>query len=274
MFTLEAIKQLAAAEEARQVQDNIMRAFTSEGIAAIPDGISIKDLEAYMPTRRRQRGTFQTNDNKAFAEYVIEHKEHGATVFVNAQNMQAVAVLNLGDKTSPGHCDNRAALGLKKTAAYGALLDLCSRAHQNQRDFAEFLEDWAPQVVFFDDSNTVIEPKKALAAVRKLTIESVQRVQTEQNSLSANRSTFEQVGATSLEPIPVRLVFSCIPYYGLNERSIGVRVGVVTGGKDPAFTARIINREGLDEELAREFSELVSDSLPDTPVTIGEYTSK
>lgn len=273
MFTVEAIKQLAAAEEARQVQDNITHAFTSEGLAAIPDGMNFRDLETFMPTRRRQRGTFETTDIDSFGLYVEQHKEHGATVFINADHMKAVAVLNLGDKVAPGHCDNRAILTVDKTAAYSALQFLCGRSH-NQKDLAEFLEDWVSLVVCMDETGATIEPKKALAAVRKLTVESMQKVESAQNSLSATRSTFEQVNATSADPIPVRLVFDCAPYNGLRIHSFDVRVGVLTSGKDPAFSCRMVNEAGSKEEIAREFADLTKRALNDTPVTIGSYQAK
>lgn len=273
MFSLEAIKELSAADEARKVQDNINSALEDHGIAALPDGITAKDLETYMPVRRRQRGAFTTADKDSFAKYVNEHKEHGATVFINADTMRASAVLNLGTKDVPGHCDNSATLLLEKTAAYAALRHLCAN-QIGQKGFSEFLEDWSEQLVCVDVDGNDIEPKKAIAAVRKLTIESMHKVESAQNSLSASRSTFEQVNATSADPIPVRLVFECAPYTGLRGHSLDVRINVLTSSKDPLFTARIVNIEGRNEEFAREFSELVTKSLGDTPVVIGSYTTK
>ncbi len=273
MFTKETIEKLQAADAAQVAQENVTQAFFGDGIASIPDGVSIKDLETYMPNRRRQRGAFATADKDSFAKYVNEHKEHGATVFINADTMRATAVLNLGTKDAPGHCDNNATLLLEKTAAYDALRDLCA-GQIGQKGFSEFLEDWAEKLVCVDVDGNNIEPKKAIAAVRKLTIESMHKVESAQNSLSASRSTFEQVNATSADPIPVRLVFECAPYAGLRIHFLDVRINVLTSSKDPLFTARIVNMEGRNEQFAREFSELVTKSLGDTPVVIGSYTTK
>lgn len=274
MFDKPAIQQIQESQTAHVVQDNILRALTSEGVLALPDSVATKDLEAYMPTRRRQRGNFRTSDKASFASYVQEHKEHGATVFIDADHMIAAGILNLGTKDTPGHCDNRAVLALQKTAGYFSLINLCSRSIQTQRDLAEFLEDWASNLFCLDEAGNTIEPKKAIAAVRKLTVESMHKVESAQNSLSASRSTFEQVNATSTDPIPVRIVFSCEPYFGLSARAIAVRVSVLTSGKDPAFTCRIVNESALGEEIAQEFAELVKASLTDTPVAIGTYESK
>ena len=67
-----------------------------------------------------------TSSVAPFAEYVDQHKEPGAAVFVDQDAMTAVAVLNLGTPDQPGHADNIAKMVAKRMAAFAALLQHAS----------------------------------------------------------------------------------------------------------------------------------------------------
>ena len=94
-----------------------------------------------------------------------------------------------------------------------------------------------------------------------------------EQQLSATRSAFESVSATSTEPLPTTIYFSCVPYHGLSERQFVLRLGVLTGAKEPAIVLRIVNKEQHEEEMAAELSELVANNLKDSgvPVMVGRY---
>ena len=111
--------------------------------AALPNDFQIEDLEYYMPTRRRAAGQMTTPFINDFVAYVGQHKQDGCTIFVDADQMQGKAVLDLGTPTAPGHCVNVASLGPKATAAFASLKSVIER-QRNQKDTAEWLEDWAP----------------------------------------------------------------------------------------------------------------------------------
>ena len=208
-----------------------------------------------------------------FAVYTIDHKEAGATVFVGKDNMQAVAVLNLGTPDEPGHGDNRAVLAPPKTAAFSALLSIANGGQRRQTDVAEYLEDWAPLIRCENDAGDDVPVKLAAAAVRKLTIEGTKRLETSEQSLSASRSAFEQVRATAVDTLPVFINVTCEPYQGLADRTFRLRLGIVTGDK-PALVLRVVKREQHDEEMAQELAQLVRGALTgsDVPVLVGSYS--
>lgn len=273
MFDKDAIQLLAQAESISAAAAAVEGAIGSEfGTVALPSEFTVHDLEKTLPLRRRARGIMTTSSVVPFAEYVGVHKEPGAAVFVDQDNMTAVAVLNLGTPNDPGHADNIAKMVAKRMAAYTALLQHASGSGLAQAKAAEFLEDWPGYFKFFKEA-TEIAPGQAIAAVRKLTIEAMRKLESTEQQLSATRSAFESVSATSTEPLPTTIYFNCVPYHGLKERQFVLRLGVQTGGKDPAIVLRIVNKEQHEEEMAAELAELVASSLSASgvPVMVGKY---
>jgi len=276
MFTAEAIQEISRAQAITAASAAVGSAAlgaNGHDVVALPEQFKLHDLEHYLPTRRRLRGSMTTPTLADFASYTIDNKEAGATVFVNPDAMKAVAVLNLGTPASPGHGDNRAVLAPPKTAAFSALLSIASGSQRRQTDVAEYLEDWAPLIRSENEAGEDIAVKHAAAAVRKITIEGTRRQESSEQQLSAARSTFEQVKATGTDHLPVLIDVTCEPYLGLAARTFRLRLGIVTGDK-PALVLRIVKREQHDEDVAQEMAQLVRGALTgsDVPVLVGSYS--
>lgn len=277
-FTVEAIRELQESNTVGASNDNVrMMAGPKSAVVALPDRYSTHDLEKFLPRRRRARGRMTTTSVDDFAAYCVTHREPGATVFIDASKMRAVSVLNLGMPDQPGHADNQAVLELEQTAAFKALMQARS-GHKSQATLAEFLEDWPDAVQAFANSEQITAPK-AIAAIRKITIESLRKLESEEQQLSATRSAFESVAATSTEKLPTHLYFRCVPYAGLTERTFVLRLAIHTGDRAPQLSLRIINEELHSEQMAQElgvklretFSERSGDSP--LPVLIGSYSA-
>lgn len=197
LIELLALGQSNAIERAN---DDTSNALDGYGIVHLPSHYTRHDLEPFQPVRRRMRGNMTTNVVGHFATYAKAHQQEGASVFIDPVAMNAKAVLNLGSSDAPGHCDNTATLVAKQTAAYAALRQAACGRPMSHQDVAEFFEDWMPYLKFSKD-DAPVEGKHAVAAVRKITIEALRKVESEEQSLSASRSTFEAVKATSADPI-------------------------------------------------------------------------
>ena len=263
---LEAGNAIAAADAA--LTDALIN---GTGIVALPDDFKTHDIESVLPHRRRARGTMSTPFVHPFAQYATAYAGPGACVFVNPESMQARAVLDLGTQETPGHADNSAKLEPMRTAAYAALRQIHGN-QATQQTIAEFFEDWAGQVQYFN-ADGEITPKQAIAAVRRITIEALSKVESEEQQLSANRSAFESVTASSKEPIPTTVYFKCKPYADLNERVFVLRLAILTGEKAPRITLRIQKLEEHTEEMATELCELVSNAIAGAmPVLVGSYS--
>jgi uncharacterized protein YfdQ (DUF2303 family) len=271
--TLEALSQGPAIDAAMRAAETAMPVV--DGILPLPDNFHAHDMEKLLQLRRRARGSMTTSAIEHFAAYVSRHAEAGASVFVDPDKMAARAVLNLGTPAAPGHADNTATFEPKSTASYRAMLAVASGAGKSQQVLAEFLEDWAPYVACFH-GEAAMETKHAIAAVRKVTIESLSRSESTQEQLSATRSAFDQVKATSGDGVlPTRIEFVCEPYVGMSQRTFAMRLAILTGGKAPELTLRVIKAEEHAEAMATELVEKVSDAIGESvPVLIGVYSAK
>lgn len=272
MLTKDAIQELAQAQAITAA--NAVRAFSErEGFAALPDNFQLHDLEKHLPHRRRARGTMTTSSVPDFAAYVMAHKEEGAAAFVEQDKMTATAILNLGRPSMPGQADNRAKLEPKRTAAYMALRATANGGALKQATVAEFLEDWPGQIQCFNEAGSITAPK-AIAAVRKISIDAMRKIESAEQQLSATRSAFESVQATSTEPLPTTIYFKTVAYHGLTERNFVLRLGVLTTGDKPMVTLRVVNQEQHDEEMAAELAALVREALQgELPVLVGAYAA-
>lgn len=267
LTALQESKAIDAAQAALKFSDQ------TNNIVSLPSDFTTHDLEKFLPLRRRARGTMATSVVDAFCDYTTQHAEPGATVFVDADNMQAFAVLNLGTPDLPGHADNKAKVELKRTASYQAMLNIANGQGFKQATVAEFLEDWPDQIKCFNDAG-VIAASKSIAAIRKLTIESMRKLESSEQQLSASKSAFELVQATSADPIPTTVVFRCQPYPDLMEREFAIRLSIQTGSDKPTIALRVIKIEKHIEEMAKELAELIAKGFDEKaiPVLIGGYT--
>lgn len=267
---------LIALQEAQAIGDAGIALRNSEdtkNLAALPSDYKLHDLEPYLPGRRRARGLMATAQLTSFALYVIERAEAGATVFVDQKTMSATAVLNLGTSDKPGHADNKTQLTLERTAAYAALLQHASGAGHSQKAIAEWMEDWADNIEAFAADGTPIKTPQAVAAVRKITIDAMRKVESAEQSLSASKSAFESVQASSTETLPTLIMFSCQPYADLDQRTFSLRLGVLTGEATPKVNLRISKMEEHAEQMATELADLITAAFDDAtvPVLLGAY---
>lgn len=273
MFTKEAIQELSKAEAITAAAKSITDQAPPGTLVALPNDFTVHDLEKFMYIRRRARGAMSTSNVPDFAAYVEQHQESGACVFIQQDKMTAIAVLNLGTPEAPGHTDNRAELAPKKTAAYTELKNIATGQAKKQQEIAEFFEDWAGNIKFFNEAGA-ITPPQAIAAIRKITIETLKKLENSEAQLSASKSAFESVTAKSVEPLPTTIYFTTVPYHGLKEREFVMRLGILAGGDKPAVNLRIINQEQHNEDMAIELADLVKAAIVDLPVLIGEYAAK
>lgn len=256
---------LGQAQAIERAADEATQAITSHGALALPDTFHIQDLEKYMPNRRRMTGTMSTSSVESFATYITAHHDDGSMVFVHDTKLSATAVLNLGNHTEPGHCDHLAQLDLNHTAAYAALLAINGK-HLLQREVAEFLEDWTDNLGFFQGANA-LQPSQAISAVRRLNIEAVRKLESVSESLSESTSAFEQVTASSKEPLPDFVYFKCAPTEDLTERTFVMRLHIITGDK-LHVCLRIQRLQSHQEAMALELSERINLAMKGQPVSV------
>mgnify|MGYP001061228193 CR=1 FL=1 len=218
--------------------------------------VSIENLQ---PGRSRYRGTFATQNLTAFADYVTETVSSNAPPtpakgFIDPEKMAALAFFNLGDHEHPGHGDNTAALKLKPTAAYAALLAATNKPAHDQRSLHDFLEDWRDNLtVLIDGQPQTNAIAAALAAVRDITVDQARKVQHVERDFGATKSAMESVDARSSLTLPSGFEFKAVPFEGLQERTFRLRLGINTGGDKIGLSLRIQQGEQISEDIAKDF---------------------
>ena len=272
MFDKETLIALQESGSINAAHAVLIESESTNNVTALPSDFKLHDFESFLPNRRRARGMMATGNVTAFVQYTTDHMEEGANVFVDQDNMTATAVLNLGMPDLPGHADNKATLKPEKTAAYKALLMHASGAGHTQKSIAEFMEDWADNITCFAGEGG-IKTAQAIAAVRKITIEGMRKVESTEQALSASKSAFESVSASSTETLPTLILFACKPYSDIQQRTFALRLGVLTGEATPKVNLRISKLEEHQEEMAEELAALITAEFDAAiPVLLGSYS--
>lgn len=267
MFSKEALEHLESKLSAQNIAP-------IDGMAVLPGNHQLVSTEKYQKLRNRYRGQLKTDSLNGFADYVNTFNDdpgaEQAKLFVDKQEMNAIAFFNLGTHDLPGHGDHTALLLMNPRAEYKSAVAMNGKA-PSQRDLAEWLEDYAPYITAFDANNEAMTSAEAAYAVRNLTIGTTSQVESNQGNTGHAMSAMEAVEAKSRGKLPTSLTFTCIPYDGMNEQVLTIRL-VTAGQKDgPMFRTRIVGYEVLQEQIATDFCLLLAEKTDIEPV-IGWFT--
>lgn len=228
--------------------------------AVLPEGAKVLDLEKYQALRSRFRGTFSTHSLADFSAYVVDRAKEGAHGFINQDDMSCVLLFNLGTTAVPGHADDRSILKLKATAGYTAVQKVAGE-RLAQKDLSDWIEDWHQYLTPVDDAGNPIPVAKAIAAVRTITVKATSESETTVGDTSASRSAMDQIEARSKETLPAALLFNVIPFEGLTEQQITLRISVITSGAQPVLKLRWVGEEVQREDIAQEFKAVLEQKI-------------
>ena len=240
----------------------------------LPEGAKVINLEAFGAFRSRFRGTFSTNSLLDFGKYVTERAVVDAKGFINQDEMTCSVLFNLGTEEAPGHADDRAVLKLKATAGYQAVQAISGRA-MSQKDMSDWIEDWNSTLSAVDEDNQCISLVKAIAAVRTITVKASSESDHTVSETRASRSAMDAIEATSKETLPTSLIFSVVPFEGLTEQQITLRLSVITSGAVPILKLRWVGEEVQREDIAQEFKTVLQQKIgADASLALGAFDPK
>lgn len=257
----------------QQVKDLVLSGYHLNDIhglacptALLPQNTSIESLERYSLERFRFRGAMDTTSIDDFVRYSVGYakEDDKARCFIDADNMLARSIFNIGTLDNPGHADNVASIKLKKTAPFRALLAI-NGDHLNQKQIAEWLEDWSDYLLAFDADGNTMTISQAAQAVRRVTIQQATQADHEDSDFSGKKSLMQSIEASSKEVMPVAFEFKCVPYEGLGERRFSLRNSLLKSS-DPVFVLRIVQLEAQEEAIANEFRDLLVGKFDGKPV--------
>ncbi|QNE49275.1 YfdQ family protein [Klebsiella michiganensis] len=257
----------------QQVKDLVLSGYHLNDIpglacptALLPQNTSVESLERFAFERFRFRGAMDTTSIDDFVRYSVAYaqEEEKARCFIDADNMLARSIFNIGTLDKPGHADNVASIKLKKTAPFRALLAI-NGDHLNQKQIAEWLEDWSDYLLAFDAGGNTMTIAQAAQAVRRVTIQQATQADHEDSDFSGKKSLMQSIEASSKEVMPVAFEFKCVPYEGLGERRFSLRNSLLKSS-DPVFVLRIVQLEAQEEAIANEFRDLLIGKFDGKPV--------
>ncbi|OAT23534.1 hypothetical protein M977_00443 [Buttiauxella gaviniae ATCC 51604] len=234
--------------------------------AMLPKDVSVESLERFGLARFRFRGAMDTTSIDDFVRYSVGYAstEEPARCFIDAQNMSARSVFNIGTLDNPGHADNVSTIKLKQTAPFRALLAI-DGDRLSQKQIAEWLEDWSDYLTAFDADGKTMSIAQAAQTVRRITIQQATQADHEDGDFSGKKSLMESIEATSKDVMPVAFEFKCVPYEGLGERAFSMRNSLLKSS-EPCFVLRIVQLEAQEEAIANEFRDLLIGKFNEKPV--------
>ena len=238
------------------------------GAIILPVGFDIKRTEYLNEERDQFRGSFKTHRIEDFALYANAQKGK-PPVFIDHDNMTARAIFDMGDIEHPLHCKHSACVRMKQTPEYSHLICAVLDSVMSQMEFAEFLEDYNAILQCADSIGDPMPIKKAIAAVRRVTVEHKAKQESEVQSYSTKQSAMEQIEAKSGDnQLPAYVVLEAPLFYGLSTYPIKMRVSLLprTG---PTFKLRAINHDKVLETCAEEFRAKIVASVVSDDVYIG-----
>lgn len=235
---------------------------TSNPLAMVPSSMSIESLERYMPNRSSFRQKFATENIPDFVRYANEYADPKQSICaVNGESMNAEIIFDTGTTSKPLHKLHKASLQLKRTAAFREVEAACVR-HLDQKSASDLLEDWEEIFTVVDSDGTNIPVKAAAAILRDLTIEAAKTASTRVHDFGESEEGMASIEAKAKgeQKLPAFIHVHCTPYFGLSERTLTLRVGIITDSK-PKISLRLIQSEALKESIAEEFKKLLQDEL-------------
>ncbi|MGY4876476.1 DUF2303 family protein [Vreelandella aquamarina] len=226
----------------------------------VPKGYELLSLEQFDGAPARFRGTFSTESIEDYANYV--NAEDEARVFVDVDDMRATAFFDLGHPGLPGHGEHKARLKLEKTAPYAACLS-ANGAQFAQKELAHWIEDWHHCITGEDSNGVEMTPKQLANAVRKIEIKATSERSHEDGDWNTRRSGMDALDASTGDQTPAIIRFHCQPYDDLSHRTFEMRVSILTDDK-PRLKLRIIGLEAMQEEIAKEFKQVLERELEES----------
>lgn len=273
----EAIKHILGNEVAAAKAINNL--LSELPVVALPNNFDIKNIESLLDRRNRFRGTFKTSSIHDFIGYTEAQVLNDAKMFVDhSEQMEAVAIFDVGDADNPLHCEHRAVYKPKPTAAFAAISSIAERDKLSQRELTDFIEDWLEDITIVCDEGadepTELRPAQAIASIRSVTVEARSSQTHSEGNFSASRSAMDEVEARSaVDRLPDFLVFEVSPYEGFEKQTIYLRVSLFTGSEKPSFKLRWVGKEAQIEGIGEELVAKLQEGLPrELPVYKGEFS--
>lgn len=247
------------------IRDLSTAAISNDSIAIIglaptillPDGYKLQALEQYQPQPDRFRGTFSTRIIDEFISYINDHADSHSSVFIDPVSMSASAILDMGDKDDPHWGQHKTSLALKRLPDFNQLIQIDGLS-LSQQAFIDFAEDWEVSIQFFDDAQNNMDFKRAINAIRRITVSATSSQDSEVNQFNRQHSAMDAIEVSSKNAVlPTGFTFDCMPYEGFDWTKFVCQLRPSTSNKLPELKYRIIGLDNEINRLAKQFKDIL-----------------
>lgn len=238
----------------------------------LPEGAKVQSLEHLFSAPFHMAHTYRTERLADFCQYVDEESADDrdeAACFVAPDGSGATAIMDYGTHSAPRWGKHRAVLSMCHTSEFAALLK-ATQQPLKQRDMIDLLEDWEHILTPFQGgSGTTIA--RAVAAIRRVDIKQQKNTTHETADWSAARSSMEKIEAASGDQaMPDYFQAACRVYPHTQQRTIDLRLSLLTGDDTPRLRLRILGLEALMHEVAEEIELELRTRLQGIRVYVGQ----
>lgn len=127
----------------------------------------------------------------------------------------------------------------------------------SQKDMSDWIEDWHSTLSAVGDDLQSIPLAKAIATVRTISVKATSKSNHTVSETRASHSAMYDIEATSKETLPISLIFSAVPFEGLQLCEIILRISVITSGTQPVLKLRWVGEDVQREEIVQEFKSVL-----------------
>lgn len=243
---------------------------TDAPAVVMPANAQLASLEHLMCQPVRFKARFDTHIVDEFNVYCAENKNNDSAIYINTDDMVALAIFDHGKPRQPEWADHRARVTLRKKPAFAELLEKNNRLH-DQQALIDFLTDWQPLITLFDGDNKALNFQVAINRIRKLTLNKNSSAEFEQSDFNHTASAMESVEIKSGDnEIPAYFEMKLVPYHGFSIQKISCNLRAKTNENTVAVKYRIDGLQAIEEKIANEFRTMISDVLTgETTIYIG-----
>lgn len=232
---------------------------TDHGYLLLPQGYQAESLDRFMERPAHFREQFKTHHMNSFVEYCAGN--HGGQIvlcYVDQDKMSASVIFDAGVPCEPGHRYHTATLTLQMGPLYQSLLKISGTTIE-QRELAEWLEDWRFDITTESANNEEIELGKVITAVRQFSTESKTNSSHNEESMAASRSAFASIEAANKHNLPAYIVADCKPYSDLEDHRIPMRFSTrLSTTEKPVFALTMVKPDVIRQTLAEDFVKAIS----------------
>ncbi len=154
--------------------------------AILPAGYQVHDLESFLETPLRKKGTVKLRDEKSFIEYFKKH-QLGSAIYGTRVPAKFTAIFDDHRKDEPGWREHRAIYECHLSTEWNTWKAANKRV-MSQADFAQFIEDNLPDIVSPSGAE-MLEISRTLEAKKKVDFASAIRLDNGAVQFTYNEAT-------------------------------------------------------------------------------------